>query len=291
LFLFLLAAGAVAREEAPRLRAAPLRVAQGGVLFVSLETREPLRDPYCQWLGRSYRMFQTPGGYRSALPVDRLEPAGPRPLEIRADGLEEPLARQTIRIIPLDTGAVETVRLTPELMKLQEDPRLAEESKRIRQLVSTETPDALWQHSFKAPVAGQGRDFGKRRRYVETLPNGRRGSTFESYHRGLDFPLPPGSPVHAVDEGIVLAAESFVLTGNTVFIDHGLGIISAYFHLNEFRVKTGEKVRQGEVIGLVGSTGRSTGPHLHWSMYVSSQAVNPLSFLQVPSFFAPAGGE
>jgi len=287
-FLCVLCASAliVAQEQKPwTLRAQPLRVAQGGLLFVFLETRETLRDPSCEWLGQRYPMFQAPGGYRAALPVDRLEKTGAATLSVRAAGFDEPLATRTHQIVALDTGPVETVRLTPQQIKAEQDPRIAEETKRIRQLTSTRSAAALWASGFQPPVELPGRNFGKRRHYVEVRANGKRGSSFDGYHRGLDFPAGPGAPVHAAAAGVVLAAEPFILSGNSVLMDHGQGIITGYFHLSEFHVKAGEKVEAGQVVGLVGSTGRSTGPHLHWSVYALGRSVNPVAILRLPVFF------
>jgi len=281
---------AFARQEpAWTVSVQPPRVRQGGLLFVSLQTTEPIRDPWCEWLGQRYPMFAAKGGYRAALPVDRLQKTGLASLAVHAAGIAEPLATRSLQIVALNTGPIQTVRLTPEVMKAEQDPRIEEESKRIRALVSTQTGTPQWGLGFKPPVAAPGKNFGTRRHYVEILADGKRGSSFDGYHRGLDFPVGAGSPVHAAAAGVVLAAELFVLSGNSVLIDHGQGLITGYFHLSEFRVKVGQKIKQGEVVGLVGSTGRSTGPHLHWSVYAQGRTVNPTSILQLPAFFRIEG--
>ena len=85
--------------------------------------------------------------------------------------------------------------------------------------------------------------------------------------------------MHAPKDGIVIKTRRYFLTGNAVFLDHGQGFITSYFHLKTISVKVGEKIKQGKVIGLVGKTGRATGPHLHWSVSLNGARVNPELFL------------
>jgi len=86
-------------------------------------------------------------------------------------------------------------------------------------------------------------------------------------HMGVDIAAPPGTPIKAPAAGVVtLAEKGFFMTGGTVMIDHGYGLSTVYFHMSRLEVKLGQKVAQGQVIGLVGSTGRATGPHLHWGL-------------------------
>lgn len=98
-----------------------------------------------------------------------------------------------------------------------------------------------------------------------------------SYHRGVDFRAPLNTPIRAFARGKVVLAKSLFFGGNTLILDHGLGIYSLYMHLNQFRTSLGKVVEKGEVIGLAGSSGRATGPHLHFGLFVLGEAVNPLS--------------
>ena len=267
------------------LQVEPRQVRQGGLVFLELESPTSLGHPTCQWLGRTYRLYPVPGGYRTLLPVDRLQKTGPAELLIQVEGSGAPLARRRLSIVKLDTGPVQTVRLRPDRMALQKDPRVKEQSKRIRQILRTKSAIQLWKGNFQPPSSKPGRGFGRQRRYIEVRPSGQRGSSFRWYHRGLDFSLEPGTPVYAANAGKVLAAEPFVLPGNSVFLDHGHGVISAYFHLKEIRVKPGDRIAQGQVVGTVGNTGRSTGPHLHWAVYAQGQAVNPVAITRLPERF------
>jgi murein DD-endopeptidase MepM/ murein hydrolase activator NlpD len=135
----------------------------------------------------------------------------------------------------------------------------------------------LWQHSspfakpFVAPLRGPiTSTFGLKRVY-NGIP--------KAPHTALDIYAPSGEPVIAVNDGQVVNIHHRFFTGNTVIIDHGQGVMSLYAHLSAFKVKNGQKVKRGDVIGLVGKTGRVTGPHLHWAMYLNQTPVNPLLFV------------
>ncbi len=115
-------------------------------------------------------------------------------------------------------------------------------------------------------------DFGKKRVY-----NGK----LKSYHSGTDFRASIGTPIKATNTGKVVLAKNRFYAGNSIIIDHGQGIYSCYYHLSKMNFKVGDFVKQGEIIGLSGNTGRSTGPHLHFSIRVHSILVDPLQFIEI----------
>ena len=133
---------------------------------------------------------------------------------------------------------------------------------------------AYWEGEFIMPVEG-GRvresDFGKIR-YVNCSPTSYR-------HNGLDIGHDLGVPVMASNSGRVLIADYLIGTGNTVIIEHGFGLKTWYYHMNELNVKTGDMVKKGDIIGKVGSTGFSTGPHLHFSASVNEVYINPITLI------------
>ena len=98
------------------------------------------------------------------------------------------------------------------------------------------------------------------------------------FHSGMDFSAPPGTDVYATGDGVVVKMEWESGYGNTIEIDHGYGYRTIYAHLQEFRTRVGRKVVRGEVIGGVGNTGKSTGPHLHYEVHVKGQVVNPINY-------------
>jgi murein DD-endopeptidase MepM/ murein hydrolase activator NlpD len=100
-------------------------------------------------------------------------------------------------------------------------------------------------------------------------------------HLGVDFRGAIGEPVRAANRGVVALVDNFLLAGNVVYIDHGGGVVTSYFHLSKTMVAVGETVKRGQVIGLVGNTGRVTGPHLHWAARYGENTVNPLDLLSI----------
>ena len=105
--------------------------------------------------------------------------------------------------------------------------------------------------------------------------------TLSARHLGVDFRGKSGEPVRAANRGIVALVDNFFLAGNVVYIDHGDGIVTAYFHLSKTLVQKGDTVSRGQEIGLVGATGRVTGPHLHWSARYGAVTVNPLDLIAI----------
>ena len=138
-----------------------------------------------------------------------------------------------------------------------------------------EVKEAMYKTGFVRPVKG-GRIssiFGSQR-----ILNGEP----KSPHNGLDIAAPKGTPVYAMSDGIVrLSADLFYYAGNNIIIDHGQGLNSAYLHLSKKYVKEGDIVKKGEKIGEIGTTGRSTGPHLHWSVQWFNKRVDPSEILKV----------
>jgi murein DD-endopeptidase MepM/ murein hydrolase activator NlpD len=136
---------------------------------------------------------------------------------------------------------------------------------------ATVTNAAGWRQRFRWPVTGRiSTLFGSQRVYA----NGEAGS----YHSGIDIARPTGTVVLAPADGVVVlvADHPFTLEGNLLMVDHGMGLGSAFLHLSRIDVRVGDHVRQGDPIGLVGMTGRATGPHLHWSLRWQDARLDPL---------------
>lgn len=102
-------------------------------------------------------------------------------------------------------------------------------------------------------------------------------------HLGVDFRGAVGEPIRAANRGVVALVDNFFLAGNVVYIDHGGGVVTSYFHMSKPLVHVGETVKRGQVIGLVGRTGRVTGPHLHWAARYGANTVNPLDLVGISS--------
>jgi septal ring factor EnvC (AmiA/AmiB activator) len=132
--------------------------------------------------------------------------------------------------------------------------------------------ETAFERAFAAPVNGPTTSvYGSRRVY-----NGEE----RSWHNGHDFAVPRGTPVKAPAAGIVRLARPTFMSGNLVILDHGGQLFTVYAHLSKMLVKVGQPVRAGTVLGLVGTTGRSTGPHLHWGAYWRNDAIDPMLLIK-----------
>jgi murein DD-endopeptidase MepM/ murein hydrolase activator NlpD len=151
---------------------------------------------------------------------------------------------------------------------LEWEARRAAEVTQVRAARAIPSDYPFWRSTFRWPATGRiSTHFGAQRIY---------GDTPASYHGGMDIAAPTGTPVLAPAPGVVrLAAGPFSLEGNLVILDHGRGLHSAMMHLSRIDVAVGQIVRQGEAIGAIGSTGRSTGPHLHWGLTWNGVRVDP----------------
>ncbi|MDA0268822.1 MAG: M23 family metallopeptidase [Cyanobacteria bacterium] len=144
---------------------------------------------------------------------------------------------------------------------------------RVQAFKDTLSPTKYWTGPFQRPSQGRvSSEYGVRRYYNGVFAD-------DYYHRGIDYAAATGSPVVAPAAGRVTlvgrVANGFELHGNTIGIDHGQGVGSIFIHLNSIAVNEGDMVQAGQTIGTIGSTGASTGPHLHWGVYVNGVAVDP----------------
>lgn len=186
------------------------------------------------------------------------------------------LGRQSVRQYPLEVLAderpLETLNIPTELLPQASSDNRAFEEAALRELSISNSPTPLWQTPFILPTEGTPTSlFGDWRRYSsEDAPR---------YHTGHDIAALVGTPVLAANNGVVVLAGDFPIRGGLVVIDHGANIFSHYAHLEGFDVREGDTVAQGDVIGRVGSTGMSTGPHLHWEMRIGTQPTAPLAWV------------
>lgn len=180
-------------------------------------------------------------------------------------------AQESFLVLPIDRP-VELIRLSGDALSLLEEDNSALQAQRMAEAMAESAPLPLWQEPFLLPVEGvSSSGYGDPRRYYEGGP--------VSWHRGADLAAATGTPIHASNDGTVVLAEELPISGLTVVIDHGAGVSSHYFHQSLLLVSEGQEVKRGEVVGEVGSTGLSTGPHLHWEMWVDGESTNPLTWV------------
>jgi murein DD-endopeptidase MepM/ murein hydrolase activator NlpD len=172
-----------------------------------------------------------------------------------------PEQRLTIK----DQGKVEP---NPEdLARIEREKEITEA---IKRRFSPPAPDTTFVLPASGPLSSR---FGLRRIF-----NGQPRNP----HAGLDVAVGTGSPVKAPADGVVANTGEYFFNGNTVFVDHGQGLITAYMHLSRVDVRAGQAVKKGEILGAVGATGRATGPHLHWAVILNNTPVDPELFLVRP---------
>jgi murein DD-endopeptidase MepM/ murein hydrolase activator NlpD len=180
--------------------------------------------------------------------------------------------RRAIEVVAKRFG-VQHLSLPAGMVELDAETlaRVGREAADFSQLWPRQTPERLWKGAFLAPVPGELRTpFG-----VVRFVNGQRRAA----HSGVDVKAALGEPVRAINRGRVALVGDGFFNGLTVVLDHGEGLYSMYFHLSEQQVALGELVEQGSPVGLAGSTGRSTGPHLHWGVRLGGARVDPLSLI------------
>lgn len=247
--------------------------AQGDLLLAEVRVPQAVEQVSGEWSGREVQFWREGTGvWQGFVGVDLELAPGEHDLTAHvgktADGC--------VAKIRVHKGKFATEKLTVEKKFVEPDAeqvkRANEERDRLRAIFASATPEKLWGGKFRIPLDGveKGSNFGKRR-----ILNGVPGSP----HGGTDFSAVTGTPVHAAQRGNVALAEELFFSGNTVVIDHGLGLYTFYGHLSEIGVKAGDEVEAGAVIGKVGATGRATGAHLHWGLTVQRARVNPVEIV------------
>ncbi len=167
----------------------------------------------------------------------------------------------------------ENITIAPSISALKPSPG---EQKTVGDFRETVSGSRYWKEPFAPPVPGcVTSPFGSMR-----LHNGKPTGDF---HAGVDQRGAAGTPIHPITDGVVKLVEKYNLRGGTVAIDHGQGVESIYLHMSAFKATEGQHVTPEDVIGYIGSTGRSTGPHVHWTLYVNGDPVNPSQWMTLHS--------
>ena len=169
----------------------------------------------------------------------------------------------------------EVINVKPSIFKpnKQRVARTKKEYQDAMDVYNSSSPELYWNEDFTYPLNSKiTSDFGTKRVYNKEL---------KSYHGGTDFQAKDNTPIIASNSGIVRISQNRFYAWNSIVIDHGQGVYSCYFHLNTMNYKVGEFIKKGEVLGLSGSTGRVTGPHLHFTFRINGLQVDPLQAIEV----------
>lgn len=251
----------------------------GEPIVVFLESDGTARSASVTFLGRTVDLRPAPGG-RSVfafLGIDLQAKPGSHTMTIKvrkAGGTIETIRKELLvseKEFPFTKLQLKREYVTPLASALE---RIKREAELVALATSVVTPEWLGDGPFALPHdAPNWANFGQRR-----LNN----NVLESVHAGLDIRAPFGESIRAANAGTVVLASDLYLGGKTVIVDHGLGVFSSYGHLSKLLVKRGETVKKGAPVGLCGTTGRSTGPHLHWSVKILDARVDPEAMLRLP---------
>ncbi len=275
--LFLLAGSAPASDRALTLSWQPPRPRAGDVAWLAVRGAAVGVTVEGSVGGRPLVFFPYAGGYAAVVGFD--VDTAPGDVSWRVAALDSSassrIANGKIRVLRRDF-AVQRLTLPQAMVDLdpETERRAVDEAERLRALYRTVTPERLWRGRFVRPVAGTepGTGFGSRR-----IINGQPRAP----HTGIDYAVERGTPVVAVNDGRVALIGEFFFPGRLIVLDHGLGLYTLYFHLDEVKAEQGQLVSRGQPIGVVGATGRATGPHLHFGALAGGARVDPAVLLDL----------
>ncbi|MBF0109135.1 MAG: M23 family metallopeptidase [Magnetococcales bacterium] len=258
-------------EAATLELSAPLE--QGKAVFLRIR-EEGTPSGHSGWHGTigSTPFPLTPEGM-ALVALDMEAPTGPTTIEVTrkdANGKKEVLTQK----VTIGQRTYQEEHLTlPErrvsLANKEDEARVIRETEAIKATFAIREGAVGFLNGFMQPVTGRFSGIFGSRRILNGKP--------KRPHNGVDIAAPLGTPVLATADGrVVLVGRDYLLTGNTLVLHHGHGVISLYAHLDAIAVGMGDRVSRGQMIGKVGTTGRSTGPHLHWGTLVRGQRVDPM---------------
>jgi murein DD-endopeptidase MepM/ murein hydrolase activator NlpD len=250
---------------------------QGGIIFVKIPGKAD-QEPSLKWMDREISLLYRSDKkiYEGFIAADLEQKPGTYNLDLTfmPSGTKKQVK---IKVVKKDYGVRNITIADDSKVNLNEKDlaRATKESSVMSKLWGESVIAPFWKTSFIMPLDSEVSGTFGRRSIINNQPR--------SPHSGVDMRGKKGTPVKAVNDGLVVLTGDHFFTGNTVVIDHGAGILSMYFHLDKINVKKGDKISRGAILGAVGSTGRATGPHLHWGVRVDGQRVDPVNLVEISS--------
>ena len=285
-FGFVLIASAELQGQQPHLAIRPARPMPGAIVRLSLTdpgARDAIVGVSGTMAGEPLHFAVAKGTWRAigAVPVDSTGAVVAQVTATRASGRIDTLsASVTPPPLPPPKEQLAVARRFGRPMDAATAARVEKENQRAMAVGrQSQQEPPKWTAPFRKPrESAISSRFGTGRTF-----NGQ----VASRHLGVDFRGATGAPIRAANAGVVALVDNFFLGGNVVYIDHGGGLTTGYLHLSRTLVHVGDEVARGQVIGLVGATGRVTGPHLHWTARYGALTVNPLDLLTLTPLPAP----
>jgi murein DD-endopeptidase MepM/ murein hydrolase activator NlpD len=248
----------------------PGDIKQGHTLWIDVQANRPIT--VTGDLGGSPLHFvaATTGAW-AVTGVSVLYKVGAHPIQLAIrDGVGASVSTTVSVTVTSGGFPSEVIDIPPDRQNLLDPVVSSEDARRLEAAFAAVTTQKLWQGAFLQPYMGpMSSAFGTWRTYNDG---------HHSYHSGIDLAGISGAPVVAANSGHVVLTAELKVHGNTVVLDHGLGVYTAYYHLSQILVSEGQDVKQGDKIGLVGNTGLSTGAHLHWDLRIDNVPVDPLEW-------------
>lgn len=250
----------------------------GEVVLVEAQPPRPLKSLHVEAFDRTFPAFIRGKGDKWTALIGIDLDTNPGSYRLKLSGMDVEgkslTAQKTLRVVakkfPARTLTVDEKYVTPPQDVLD---RIEKEGALVKGIFAAVTPAKFWKRPFEVPVPGKVISaFGKRNIY-----NGKPRNP----HSGIDFRGATGTPIRAPNSGRVVLAQDLYYSGNTVILDHGLGLYSYMGHMSAILVAPGDEVTAGDIVGKVGATGRVTGPHLHWTVRMNEARVDPLSLVNI----------
>ena len=250
---------------------------QGQVLWIEIPVHDRPTQVRGNFLGRETRFFPVnSNAYGALLGIDMNDPPGSQEFIVTINSPAQTKHLSYTVMIMKEDFSVQHLTLPTDKVDLDQKTlkRVRAEQLELKTAFEFVGPHPLWDGAFIEPTHGRisGR-FGSRR-----IINGQS----KNPHSGEDIAAPRGTDVAAMNSGVVRLIIDHFFSGKGVILDHGVGLYSMYFHLSETTVRKDQLVKKGQIIGKVGSTGRATGPHLHWGIRLNGSRINPYSLTSLP---------
>jgi murein DD-endopeptidase MepM/ murein hydrolase activator NlpD len=253
-------------------------IANGKTVLLELDKEKDLEFKSVKVGKKTYKIFQNPldkNRYYALIAFSYYE--NPKREKLEISYIKNGKNESKILFLDIVDGKYkkEQIKVQNSKVKLskKDKKRASKEYAEAMKVYNTINKKSYIKKEFIVPLDSKiTSDFGKARVYNDTL---------KGYHSGTDFRAKIGTPIIAANDGIIALAKDRFYSGGSIVIDHGQGVYTCYFHMSEFKVKKGDFVKRGDIIGLSGDTGRVTGPHLHFCARVAGVQVDPLQLIEI----------